>query len=205
MKKLQVCGVSYLTALAVGVFTSGCAAPSKSVAAPAATSQATPVVDTRVGHPLGEAPGTSQKGSIQTSRLKSYASVAALTGDSDNVVIATAATPAPTVESVGGLPFSVTAVTVSRSLKGTAGVGQVLRVRQVGTPTTAGAAVMQPGAQYLLYLDDFHYAQDDKTGQSVLVGAGAGLFAVAGGDATRLDSDSPALPAKLSLTAALGS
>ncbi len=205
MKKLQSWGVSSLTALAVGVFISGCAAPSKSgVAAPASRSPATPLVDTRVGRPLGEAASTGQMGSIETSRVKSYSSTASLTGDSDNVVIATAATQAPTVESVGDLPFSVTAVTVVRSLHGTAGVGQVLRVRQVGTQTADSAVVMQPGAQYLLYLDDFHFSPGDKTGQSVLVGGGAGLFAVAGGDAVRLDPGSPALPERLPLTAALG-
>lgn len=134
---------------------------------------------------------------LHVSRVRSYGSLRALAADSSEVVEVVAGTA--TEEVVNTVPFIITEVKVTRSFRGEARIGDVLKVRQTGTVAVRSEdlpPVMTSGRTYLLFLTPF--TNPDPTGEMTIVGL-AGIFEFDGGKAIRLDPSSVELPSGISV------
>jgi len=135
---------------------------------------------------------------VELSRAKSYDSLAQLAKES-TVIARVSATNTTSIETAAGLQFTVTTVTVEKSFRGTKS-GALLRVRQVGGPTTDVAgevpAALTAGRDYLLFMSVFRDGTE-PTDQYVITGD-AGVFeANSSGTFDRSDPLSTNLPSKL--------
>lgn len=126
---------------------------------------------------------------IDISRVKTYTSVAAVVRDSS--LIASVAVVSQESKTLGGIPFTVSTVSVNRVLRGTA-PGASLRVDQVGANSAVAGPLMTDGGRYLVFLTP---APD---GNYYVVGVAAGLYQDSGTSYVRMDIESPALPVSLS-------
>ena len=148
------------------------------------------------------ASATRSQRTIEVSRVKAYHSIAELSKDADLVVQVTP-TGSRTVEvSPSGLPSTIAIVTVTRVLKGSLNGATTIKIRQIGDGVTAvsdGAPLMKDAASYLVFAQQFTYGPDQATDQFVVVGVGAGLFAVDHGILVSMDPLSPDLPKGLTI------
>jgi hypothetical protein len=161
------------------------------LAAGCGTADSKPLTDTTAAH-----------ASVDGIRATSYSSVDQLWHDSTLVVEATASKASVVALGRTGreIPFTETDVVVSKILgsKTSADVPSVIPVRQLGTKDIAsekGADLLVQGRRYLLFL-----STDLSKPNSgwYITGAGAGAYVSEDGGYARLDSESPALPSRLS-------
>ncbi len=138
-----------------------------------------------------QAPGAHLKITqhIDISRVKTYTSISEVVGDSSLIAELTVKSQAQTT--IGGIPFTVSIVSVDHILRGTAPAG-TLGVDQVGTSTAVAEPLMALGGRYLAFLTP---APD---GNYYVVGVAAGLYQDTGTSYLRMDTESPALPASAS-------
>jgi hypothetical protein len=144
-------------------------------------------------------------------RAQTLRTIHELTAASDAVVRA-CATDRTEVVAISGLPFTITDVDVTQTIRGD--VPETIRVRQTGAApgtdvpgsggtTTAsrvlGEILLRPRTSYFLFLDAFELPGEDTTNQYAIVGVLAGLYREESGQARLLDPESPGLPAVLSI------
>jgi hypothetical protein len=134
------------------------------------------------------------------SRLKTYDSIAQLRADSVAVALIRA-TSTRRLELVAGTPFTVTTVNVLRVLAGE-NVGSTLKLRQLGRDgirLEGGVMPVRAGSEYVVFLQHFTFGPGGETDQFLVTGEPAGILAFAANRVTRLDEDSVAIPASLTL------
>jgi hypothetical protein len=137
-----------------------------------------------------------------TDRVATFTSIGQLAAAS-SAVLRVRATNASTVERVQGIAFTVTDASLEETLRGSI-PGATVRIRQLGAAgdgaTTAGVPLVIPGQEYVVFVEPFVFSDDKPPGQYVIVGGGAGLYALEPtGALLRLDSSSKGLPAALDL------
>lgn len=146
------------------------------------------------------------------SRTVSYGNLRAMAHDAA-AVVEVAVEDAGTVETLGGLPFTVTETRVTEVLRGTLDVdADVLRLRQLGSAQSSGGLVpegelVKPGERYVAFVVPFTFADGKPTGQHVVLGAWQGLYRVEGSELVATDKVPTPLPRRLSrasLHSALG-
>lgn len=138
---------------------------------------------------------------IEASRAETYSSLSQLSAASSAIVIGTA-TVQTHVEVLNGDPWTVQTVDVQSVVAGQ-DPGPSFALRQLGDSSTAveGSQLLVAGKAYLLFIVPWTLVPGDHTGQWVTVGTAAGEYAYdrSSQSASRLDSESPSLPASVSL------
>ncbi|WP_007509372.1 hypothetical protein [Pseudofrankia saprophytica] len=147
--------------------------------------------------------------STTVDRAESFRTIRELTAASD-AVVRVCATDRTEVVAISGLPFTITDVDVTQTIRGD--VPETIRVRQTGAApgtevpepggdTTVshvlGEILLRPGTPYFLFLDAFERPGEDTTNQYAVVGVLAGLYREESGQARLLDPESPGLPSVL--------
>lgn len=135
---------------------------------------------------------------IDVSRIHTYTSLAEL-ASAASLIVVFEATGTQDVTTIGGIPFTITAISVLEVLKGDAKVGDNLQLRQVGPRVGSNQPVVTPGVDYLGFLVPFELLPGTSTGQYVIVGVAAGLYRASNGTFARVDSQSPRLPGLISV------
>jgi|GEM_PF-4553390 len=130
-------------------------------------------------------------------RAETFTSLSQLISASSSVIVGSV-TSASTSEMLNGVPWTIQTVNVNQVLAGM-NPGPAMKLRQLGGINTVGTQLLSPGATYLLFVVPFHLSQGDHTGEWVVVGAMAGEYRYTGSTqtATRIDPESPNLPASL--------
>jgi len=135
---------------------------------------------------------------LHANRIKEYRSLEELKRDSTVVVRATAGDA--TVESLNGIPVTVTTVKVSDARWGKLPL-TTLSVLQMGDDTVVSddfAQILKKGSEYIMFLKPYHLVPGDNTGRYIVTGdqgvyalddQGAGYQFVGGG--------APQLPASI--------
>lgn len=150
----------------------------------------------------GGGPDASQSptgGSVHGSREKSYDSLTELWADSGAVVEVMAQDSKIIYLGNRGseVPFTATTAKVESVVASKVDrVPSSIVVRQLGTtdtPNDHGPPILQRGSRYLLYVSS---ADGTTVTDWYVTGAGAGAFAFGAEGATRLDPESPSLPAE---------
>jgi hypothetical protein len=134
---------------------------------------------------------------VDGARAESFTSLSQLISASSSVIVGSV-TSASTSEMLNSIPWTIQTVDVNQVLAGI-NPGPAMKVRQLGGTNTVGTQLLSPGATYLLFVVPFHLSQGDQTGEWVVVGAIAGeyRYTVSTQAATRIDPESPDLPASL--------
>lgn len=133
-------------------------------------------------------------------RVKTYGSIQQLTADAEIILVARATT-VRSIERIQTIPFSVTEMEAVAVWKGTLTASTRFKLRQDGDGATASEVpVVTAGRTYLVFIKRFTFGPGRETDQFVVVGAGAGLYAIEGPLATRLDPLSRDLPDRVLVT-----
>lgn len=153
---------------------------------------------------------------IDTSDVKEYTSLHDLRQDATSVAILT---PSSTtrIETIKGIPFTVTTVSVKQTISGTP-LPPTIELRQTGDGSDPNYPIVSDTRSYLAYLQPFEFQPGVPVGnQYVVVGGLQGLFAQAGAGAVaaspptaattfdRVDPSATALPASITLQQAQAS
>lgn len=110
---------------------------------------------------------------------------------------------------VDGLPMTSSAADVKDVLGGAnpkaVRVDDSIRIRQVGgqrvfVDDAPSGGLLEPGSEYVLFLDEFELERGKPTGEYVVVGTYAGIFEVKGNTMVRLDPDSTDIPSEYPLS-----
>ena len=136
-------------------------------------------------------------GNDDLSRAKQYSSLDEIRRAA-TVVAVVRTEDSQSIEMVGRVPFTVTAVTVLTPVGGSAEVGTTLLIRQTGAGESfTSTPLLSPGTEYLLFLKPFTFMDGDSTGQWVVIGVNDGMYEKLGeGDFART-SDNTALPSQI--------
>jgi hypothetical protein len=143
---------------------------------------------------------------LHADRVKEYQSLEELKRDSTVVVRATAGDA--TVESLNGIPVTITTVKVSDTRWGKL-TSKTLSVLQVGDDSVLSddfAQVLKKGAEYIMFLKPYHLVPGDSTGRYIVTGD-QGVYALdgQGGNYRFAGGGEPQLPASIPHGVANGS
>lgn len=138
--------------------------------------------------------------------VKHYTTFAELRADSSAVVKVIAGEQI--LGEIGRLPTTVTSATVTKVLWGEVGSGAAIEIRQLGTAEMVGnmSKVLEPGAQYLVFLTPSTGADDAAPDRYLIVGD-VGLYQLQGDRYVLRGGNLPpkganSLPPKLQATSA---
>lgn len=102
-------------------------------------------------------------------------------------------------EVVANLPFTVTTVTVTKSAEGALPAGTSLEIRQTGevgkVVVDGDPEILVSGAAYAGFVEPFHFAEGDDTGQWIITGDG--LWKDLAGAELQITSEETTLPAEV--------
>ncbi|EIV91068.1 hypothetical protein [Frankia sp. QA3] len=138
---------------------------------------------------------------------RQYRTIGELTASSAAVVRVRATDRAQVVE-VGGLPFTITDVDVTETIRGDA--PKTIRIRQLGASAAhagkisggnsalrGGIDLLRPDSSYFLFISAVEIPGEDTTNQYGIVRTLTGLYVEESGQACHLDPESPGLPKAL--------
>lgn len=113
---------------------------------------------------------------VEADAATSYASLAQLRGDANSVVLLRPTTSSR-VESVNGNPFTITTVSVEKTISGSP-VAANVELRQLGSGNTSGDSfVVSAGRPYVAYVTPFEFIPGQPVGNEyVIIGGDQGLF-----------------------------
>lgn len=144
------------------------------------------------------------------SAARSFGSLSDLIS-SGKAVVRVRSTTERSVEWIGDVPFTVTSVDVMGVERGSVANAERVRVRQLGgtvggVQVASNAVLLQPGTQYVLFVEPFSFGDGRDTGQWVILGPDLGMYELRGDRLLRPSSpDIPggdgasAVPASLTL------
>jgi len=126
----------------------------------------------------------SNGAAVHGSAARTFHSLRELT-DASRAVVQVRATPQHTVEVIGGVPFTVTTVEVTKIEHGSVNGQTTLHVRQLGgeqqgVAVASNAVLLRPGTDYVLFVEPFSFGDGRDTGQWVIVGPDAGQYELQG-------------------------
>ncbi len=116
------------------------------------------------------APATGGNKELHVSRAEDFTSIAELTRASTAVIKGTAGTA--TVETVNGVPFTVTQIKVDEVLSGMLTAAEI-PLKQIGSTQVGSrdtSSLLTEGGQYLIFLRPFYWTPGDNTGQYTITG-----------------------------------
>lgn len=141
------------------------------------------------------------RNTLSGSRVKIYNSLGELAKDSTVVAVVTILNEVA-IEKVETIPFTVTTVRVEESLRGSE-AGAELKIRQTGDDSVRLGEEFLPllraDEKYLLFLEDFKFEPETKTGQFVITGNAGGFRYNQDGKAERVDPISESLPKQITV------
>jgi hypothetical protein len=112
---------------------------------------------------------------FDTSNVKAYSSLQDLRADASSVAVIDPSSVTH-VETINGIPFTVTTATVQETVSGQT-LPSTIELRQTGDGTDPNWPLVSSSATYLAYLQPFHFSSGGQVGdQYVVVGGLQGLF-----------------------------